>query len=797
VNLGLPIRAAWLYVWYPQAWALDQNNGQPETVYHPTLGVYASADPAVIDQQAAWGIHANLDAFIVSWWGQGPGTDAVFQEILARAAGGVGPTSQMQYAIYYEQEAYQQPSVATIVADLAYLARTAFAQPNYLRVNGQPVVFVYGAQFSSDAVSRWEQAKAQFGGNVYLSLDIQNVPGGTTIDSWHNYGTTSRIQDYRPYSMAVSPGFWRWADHGAPRLGRDPAAFSSALAQIVAAHPDWQLVGTWNEWGEGSGVEPSSEYGTQYIDLLGAGLMARQQVCIPWGQPCNPGQACCLGSCVGGTCYVPDGGSCAGNPNLCIPGHVCLNATCQPYNPTCGTLNSFCFQNQQCCSGICNGQLCANGPGGPCVTGNDCGPGLACVGGICDPPPCGALGEPCCPGSACDAGLICGVSGYCTPPPKVTIDVPAADQLLLVPTVPKGWALDPAATTDTGISDIQPWLDGPPGQGTLLAPIQLYDRPDVAAVYGANFLHSGWLAPTFDPTTVAPGPHLLSVYARSSLTGGWQQTTTPFLTGCQVACDCPPCSAGTTSACKSGHCGCVVGVPPRLQVDVPSPGQQIGGTATLFGWALDPLACAHDGVDRLLAFLDGDVNTGAPLGPVVRVTRPDVAAVFGPQFINAGWQVIWDSTTVAPGPHTFTAYARSGLSQLWETMTVAFVVVAPPPVCTDPSQCPPCGPCQAQTCAGGMCGCGPTVGCTDPSQCPACGPCQEATCLGCQCGCATTGCTDPSQCPACPAGQVPTCANCTCGCGTGPPPAENLLPWALAGLGLGALAILGLAERRG
>jgi hypothetical protein len=108
---------------------------------------------------------------------------------------------------------------------------------------------------------RWNEAKAQAKLPFYVVLKV--FSGYKTIspqpDSWHQYGPTTRASNQSPFSFSVSPGFWYDGGGEAPRLGRDLADFRSAVSQMVAADATWKLVTTWNEWGEGSAVEPGEQ----------------------------------------------------------------------------------------------------------------------------------------------------------------------------------------------------------------------------------------------------------------------------------------------------------------------------------------------------------------------------------------------------------------------------------------------------------------------------------------------------------------------------------------------------------
>jgi hypothetical protein len=86
-------------------------------------------------------------------------------------------------------------------------------------------------------------------------------------DSWHQYGPSTAYSEHLPHSAVVSPGFWH-AKEASPRLGRDSVRFRNDVAAMEASGAFWQLVTTWNEWGEGTSVEPAAEFGSTYLGIL-------------------------------------------------------------------------------------------------------------------------------------------------------------------------------------------------------------------------------------------------------------------------------------------------------------------------------------------------------------------------------------------------------------------------------------------------------------------------------------------------------------------------------------------------
>jgi hypothetical protein len=266
-----PITAAFFYPWYSQPslnWYTV--NGMPFTHYHPVFGFYNSTDDSIIDQQLQLAKDAGIQAMISSWDGPGYFTDTALQHIVARSERVGSPYQDMRWSIYYEKEGFGDPTVSQIVSDLHYLQAHFFGQPGWLWVNGKPVVFVYAdALDNCTLVDRWIQARQQSGVSVYLVLHA--FPGYKACtsqpDDWHQYYPVAGYLPLLPYSVSVSPGFFKWNELN-PRLERDINRFTNDILKMKASGATWQLITTWNEWPEGTSVEPANEFSTAYLDAI-------------------------------------------------------------------------------------------------------------------------------------------------------------------------------------------------------------------------------------------------------------------------------------------------------------------------------------------------------------------------------------------------------------------------------------------------------------------------------------------------------------------------------------------------
>ncbi|HEV7930420.1 MAG TPA: dockerin type I domain-containing protein, partial [Nitrosospira sp.] len=268
-NISLPTRAAFYYPWFPETWSV---NGV-HVSYNPSLGYYDSSQQSAADSHIRAMDYADIKVGIASWWGPGTHNEATRLPLLLSRTAALG--SSLKWALYYEKEGAGDPSVAEIQSDLDYISAHYAADNAFAKINGKPVIFVYNASAADNSCAladKWAQANAAQ--NFYISLKVFSGYAGCANQpaTWHQYSPAVATDSQPGYSYAISPGFNR-ADETAPRLGRDQTRWTANIAAMKASNAPWQLVTTFNEWGEGTATESSQQWSSTsgfgtYLDAL-------------------------------------------------------------------------------------------------------------------------------------------------------------------------------------------------------------------------------------------------------------------------------------------------------------------------------------------------------------------------------------------------------------------------------------------------------------------------------------------------------------------------------------------------
>jgi glycoprotein endo-alpha-1,2-mannosidase len=236
----------------------QQNGAAPPnriaSAFYPARGPYSSADRLVLAAQMAEIADAGIDQLAVSWWGWGSIEDQRLGLLLpaARAAG-------------LDVAAHLEP----------YLGRTAASTAGdveHLRELGIRDYYVYGPQ--DDAVEAWATANAELPGDVRLFAQTPFVgwaaaggfEGIYTYDvltfTGDRFGRLCEQARQRRLLCApsVGPGYdaRRAVADARVRPRRDGRTYDGMWRSALAAGADLVTITSYNEWHEGTQIEPAT-----------------------------------------------------------------------------------------------------------------------------------------------------------------------------------------------------------------------------------------------------------------------------------------------------------------------------------------------------------------------------------------------------------------------------------------------------------------------------------------------------------------------------------------------------------
>ena len=223
----------------------------------------------------------------MNWWGKGNRTEKNLKAMLDVAA-----QRGFRLTVDFDINSPFMGGVDSYADNLRHLHTVHAAHPAYLKYQGRPVVFFYNV--SRLPVSTWQSLRAQadperkaiwiaegtdlkyqsvFDGHHLYSITWPNrIPPAQILPKWGDRVRTYNRQNgtAKLWVATVMPGY----DDRKVRQGNGFARsrdggeyYKQAWQAAIASKPQWVVINSFNEWPEGSYIEPSQAFGGLYMDL--------------------------------------------------------------------------------------------------------------------------------------------------------------------------------------------------------------------------------------------------------------------------------------------------------------------------------------------------------------------------------------------------------------------------------------------------------------------------------------------------------------------------------------------------
>lgn len=292
----------WTMNHYDPATTAANNRRNIASHYYPLTGPYDSMDDDILEYQLLLMKLSGIDGVIVDWYGNDAFND---YGTLNQATGKLFTWCQktgLLFSLCYEdrtikimvENAHIPKNQAITKAQQAfqYVQNNWLGDDTYLRINNRPLVLVFGPEYFSTS-SDWDLVFSVLQeAPLFFTLDNRLSPVAAGAYPWppmwaskNGILTQTALDNYFTmfYNRAASwdvlvtsafPGFndiYKEAGTGSGYGYLDAASgntFKYTLDTAIQHNPDVIQLVTWNDYGEGTIIEPTMDFGYQYLEII-------------------------------------------------------------------------------------------------------------------------------------------------------------------------------------------------------------------------------------------------------------------------------------------------------------------------------------------------------------------------------------------------------------------------------------------------------------------------------------------------------------------------------------------------
>lgn len=275
--------------------------------YHPLIGPYDSADPVVLEYHVLLMKLAGIDGIIVDWYGRDNHLDYAINNERTAAIFKYARKAGLKFALCYEDRTILQQindgvlaatnAIAHAQQTMLFVQSNYFGDPSYLQWSNRPVLLNFGPQYFK-ANEQWESILSALapGKRPAFFTEDNRLPIGAGAFNWppmwlsltpgaRGVLSMAALENYlanfeqtgNSWPAYISSAFPRFHDIYQPAGVRDYWGYLGdrkgeilrmTLSRAMTNRSAMVQIVTWNDFGEGTVVEPTVEYGYRDLGII-------------------------------------------------------------------------------------------------------------------------------------------------------------------------------------------------------------------------------------------------------------------------------------------------------------------------------------------------------------------------------------------------------------------------------------------------------------------------------------------------------------------------------------------------
>ena len=259
--------------------------------YYPLIGPYDSNDSDYLEYALICMKLSGIDGVLIDFYGQSKFND--YPQLLTASNAVIGMCEKvgLEFAIVYEDRTIKSildqgdgNKIGLAKEDLLYIEKNYFTKSHYINIKNKPILLNFGP-ITLTSNEDWENVFSEIITDFYffpLAYHPQYYDLNTIVDGVYSWVGEAQSDDFYNYGKQFDylggSGIFEfrefyeeggWDNTGqSDILPRGGNLLRETLQKSITSSVDFIQLITWNDWGEGTAIEPSVEYQFEPLSII-------------------------------------------------------------------------------------------------------------------------------------------------------------------------------------------------------------------------------------------------------------------------------------------------------------------------------------------------------------------------------------------------------------------------------------------------------------------------------------------------------------------------------------------------